>query len=154
MQACVDEFETGFEFPSFTPEEPRLVEDLIEIRDTFLNDNCAGECEKKLLMYTIPPRVAPTTGGDAARELLEMYVLRSGIELVRYDDGFYDDPPFAIPLQAVQQLLGDQGWIAVLLVSHGEADGCGDLQHRVLLAVHHEQDLILKMTQTQCLLGH
>jgi hypothetical protein len=154
IQACFNDFQVGFEFPTFVPDDPLLVAQLIEIRDGYLIDDCAGACEKQFLMYTFAPRVAPTTGGDAVRELLEMYVLLGGLELIRFDDGFYQDAPFAIALQAVQQLLGDQGWITVLFLSHGDADDCGDLQNRVLLAVHHEHHIVLKLTQTQCLLAN
>jgi hypothetical protein len=151
MLRCFEAFQAGFTFPVFEP-GPAIAEQLGEVREAFLANNCAGECNNKLEVYEIPHKVAPTAGGDAVREMLGGYVLSGAPTLVRYDDGFYTDAPFEIAYSSLRATFGvDQGWIAIGFVDHGEFEECQDLQNRALLAVHHENHLVIKLVQSRCL---
>lgn len=153
MQACVEEFQVGFAFDNYEP-GPVIAEAVTSIREMYLGNDCAGRCERELEVLAIPPKVAPTTGGDAVREMLEKFVLTDTPELTRFDDGYLLDAPFAMPYGMLQAGVGaETGWIAVTFLDHGPTADCGDYQHRAMVAVHHERRLLVKMSQSECLVN-
>ena len=151
MQSCFEDFNAGFELPMFMP-GANVAAQLEEIRQTFLTENCPiGECNLRFELYEIPRRVAPTTGGDAVRELLGSYLLGGTMLVVeRYDEGFYEQPPFAIPYGELQSLVGDQGWIVVTFEAYGPYEDCPAYQNFAFIAIQHELHLLVKMVRGQC----
>jgi hypothetical protein len=151
MSLCSQTFEAASGFVPYVP-GPAIADPLMEVRAAFLANDCAEECYRYFEVLQIPPKVAPTVGGNAVDELLEPFHFTDTPSIWRSDDPeFVLGFPFAQPFSDVRGLIGGQdAWKSVFFIDQGITEDCEDYQHRAFIAINHRRRVLLKLVQSEC----